>query len=253
MILFRTASKNSKSTTIGARVALTPSIGLGIRKDGGDAEVNRAPDVSLGLVLADGVRGVTVDGRMRRLPVHKAAEFAEHGIAVSVGCNPTAKTPTGVAGLFSRGTFPAGTLKPAASRDPGHNATGNRGTTRCERRAPNARLTPAGTRHRTAAADSTNRRRSNDVGRHRAGPVDRPQDSGARERVDGRRLQSRRSALHERSQRRPPESPRANAAPPGPTATPGNRRRTGSRSLIRIVIGKTCRQGTGLTTKTGTT
>ena len=102
MILFRTASKNSKSTTIGVRVALTPSIGLGIRQDGGDAEVNRAPDVSLGLVLADGVRGVTVDGRMRRLPVHKAAEFAEHDIGGSVSSNPTAKTPTGVAGLISR-------------------------------------------------------------------------------------------------------------------------------------------------------
>ena len=157
MILFRTASKNSKSTTIGARVALTPSIGLGIRKDGGDAEVNRAPDVSLGLVLADGVRGVTVDGRMRRLPVHKAAEFAEHGIAVSVGCNPTTKTPTGVAGLFSRGTFPAGTLKPAASRDRCHNAARNHRTTRWARRAPNPRLTATKTRRRAAAADATAR------------------------------------------------------------------------------------------------
>ena len=50
----RTALEGSKSTTIGARMALTPSVELGIRHDGGDAEVGRGLDLGLGLVVADG-------------------------------------------------------------------------------------------------------------------------------------------------------------------------------------------------------
>ena len=43
----RTAIEGSRSTTIGARVAFTPSVELGIRQDGGDAEVGRGLDVVL--------------------------------------------------------------------------------------------------------------------------------------------------------------------------------------------------------------
>ena len=74
----------------------------------------------------------------------------------------------------------------------------NRGTTRWARRAPNARLTSAGSRHRTAAADSAARRRRRHrpdyVGRHRPASVDRFQGLRARDRLDSRRLRRRRSA-----------------------------------------------------------
>ena len=50
----RTALEGLKSTTIGARMALTPSVEFGIRHDGGDAEVGRGLDLGLGLVVADG-------------------------------------------------------------------------------------------------------------------------------------------------------------------------------------------------------
>ena len=91
----RTALEGSQSVTIGARMALTPSVELGIRQDGGDAEVGRGLDVGLGLVLADGVTGLAVDVRVRRLLVHEAAGFAESGMAVSVSYDPTPKTPLG--------------------------------------------------------------------------------------------------------------------------------------------------------------
>ena len=55
----RTALEGSQSMKIAARMAFTPSVEVGIRQDGGDAEVGR------GLVLADGVAGLAVDVRVR--------------------------------------------------------------------------------------------------------------------------------------------------------------------------------------------
>ena len=58
--------------TIANRMALTPSVEVGIRQDGGDAEVGRGLDLGLGLVLADGVAGLAVDVGVLRLLVHGA-------------------------------------------------------------------------------------------------------------------------------------------------------------------------------------
>ena len=91
----RTALEGSKSTTIAARMAFTPSVEVGIRQDGGDAEVGRGLDVGLGLIVADGVTGLAVDVRVRRLLVHQAAGFEENGVSVSVSYDPTPKTPLG--------------------------------------------------------------------------------------------------------------------------------------------------------------
>ena len=91
----RTALEGSKSTTIAARMAFTPSVEVGIRQDGGDAEVGRGLDVGLGLVVADGVTGLGVDVRVRRLLVHQADGFEENGVSVSVSYDPTPKTPLG--------------------------------------------------------------------------------------------------------------------------------------------------------------
>ena len=59
----RTAIDGSQSLTVANRMALTPSIEIGIRQDGGDAETGRGMDVAAGLVLA-GQR----DGTGRRHP-----------------------------------------------------------------------------------------------------------------------------------------------------------------------------------------
>ena len=76
-------------------MAFTPSVEVGIRQDGGDAEVGRGLDVGLGLVVADGVTGLAVDVRVRRLLVHQADGFEENGVSVSVSYDPTPKTPLG--------------------------------------------------------------------------------------------------------------------------------------------------------------
>ena len=91
----RTALEGSQSMTIASRIALTPSVEIGIRQDGGDAETGRGMDLGAGLVLADGVTGLAVDIRVRRLLVHQAEGFAESGMSISVSYNPTPSTPLG--------------------------------------------------------------------------------------------------------------------------------------------------------------
>ena len=97
----RTALEGSQSMTIAGRMALTPSVEVGIRQDGGDAETGRGIDLGAGLVLADGVTGLAVDIRVRRLLVHQAAGFAESGMAISVSYNPTPSTPLGFSARVS--------------------------------------------------------------------------------------------------------------------------------------------------------
>ena len=82
-------------------MAPRPSVELGIRQDGGDAEVGRGLDLGRGLVFADAVTGLAVELRVRRLLVHQAAGFAESGVAVSVSCNPTPSTPLGLTVRFA--------------------------------------------------------------------------------------------------------------------------------------------------------
>ena len=91
----RTALEGSQSMTIASRMALTPSVEIGIRQDGGDAETGRGMDLGAGLVLADGVTGLAVDIRVRRLLVHQAEGFAESGMSISVSYNPRPSTPLG--------------------------------------------------------------------------------------------------------------------------------------------------------------
>ena len=91
----RTAIEGSQSMTIANRMALTPSVEVGIRQDGGDAETGRGMDLGAGLVLADGVTGLAVDIRVRRLLVHQADGFAESGVSISVSYDPTPSTPLG--------------------------------------------------------------------------------------------------------------------------------------------------------------
>ena len=62
----RTALEGSRNVTVANRLALTPSIELGVRQDGGDADVGAGLDLAAGLVLADSVTGLAVDLRVRR-------------------------------------------------------------------------------------------------------------------------------------------------------------------------------------------
>ena len=91
----RSAIEGSQSLRIANRMALTASVEIGIRQDGGDAETGRGMDIGAGVVLADSVTELAVDIRVRRLLMHQADGFAESGMSISVSYNPTPSTPLG--------------------------------------------------------------------------------------------------------------------------------------------------------------
>ena len=91
----RTAIEGSQKMTIGRRIALSPSVELGIRQDGGDAETGAGMDLGAGLVFADGGSRLAVDLRIRRLLMHQAEGFAESGFSISVSYDPRPSTALG--------------------------------------------------------------------------------------------------------------------------------------------------------------
>ena len=92
---FRTGLEGSRAYTLGGRLSLTPSVEVGLRHDGGDAETGAGMDVGAGLVVSDAGTGLAVDVRVRTLLVHQDEDFSERGVAVSLSYNPTPSTPLG--------------------------------------------------------------------------------------------------------------------------------------------------------------
>ena len=92
----RTALEGSRSFTVGGRVSLTPSVEVGLRQDGGDAETGTGMDVGGGLVFSDSATGLSLDVRVRTLVVHQAEGFTERGMSLSFGWDPTPSSPLGL-------------------------------------------------------------------------------------------------------------------------------------------------------------
>ena len=93
---FRAGLEGSRDYTFAGRLSLRPSVEVGLRHDGGDAETGAGMDVGGGLVVADAGTGLAVDVRVRMLLVHQAEGFRERGMAVSLSYNPTPSTPLGL-------------------------------------------------------------------------------------------------------------------------------------------------------------
>ena len=88
---FRTGLEGARAYTLAGRVSLRPSVEVGLRHDGGDAETGAGMDVGAGLIVSDASTGLAVDVRV--LVVHQAAGFRVWGMAVSLSYNPTPSTP----------------------------------------------------------------------------------------------------------------------------------------------------------------
>ena len=95
MTRFRTGLEGSRAYTLAGRLSLRPSVEVGLRHDGGDAETGAGMDVGGGLVVSDASTGLAVDLRVRMLVMHQAEGFRERGMAVSLSYNPTPSTPLG--------------------------------------------------------------------------------------------------------------------------------------------------------------
>ena len=91
----RTGLEGSRAFTLAGRLSLTPSVEVGLRHDGGDAETGAGMDVGAGLIVSDASSGLAVDLRVRTLLLHQAEGFRERGMAVSLSYNPTPSTPLG--------------------------------------------------------------------------------------------------------------------------------------------------------------
>ena len=92
---FRTGLEGSRDYTLAGRLLLKPSVEVGLRHDGGDAETGAGMDVGSGLVVSDGSTGLAVDVRVRMLLVHQAEGFRERGVSVSLSYNPSPSSPLG--------------------------------------------------------------------------------------------------------------------------------------------------------------
>ena len=93
----RTALEGSRGFTLGGdRLSLTPSVEVGLRRDGGDAETGAGMDVGGGLAFADTVTGLSLDVRVRTLVVHQAEGFSDRGMSLSFGWDPTPSSPLGL-------------------------------------------------------------------------------------------------------------------------------------------------------------
>ena len=92
---FRTGLEGSRDYTLAGRLSLKPSVEVGLRHDGGDAETGAGMDVGGGLVVSDASTGLAIDVRVRMLVMHQAEGFRERGMALSLSYNPRPSTPLG--------------------------------------------------------------------------------------------------------------------------------------------------------------
>ena len=92
----RTGLEGSRGFTLGGALSLRPSVEVGLRHDGGDAETGAGVDVGGGLVASHASSGLAVDVRVRTLLVHEAEGFYERGVSLSLSWNPTPSTPLGL-------------------------------------------------------------------------------------------------------------------------------------------------------------
>ena len=93
----RTGIEGSRGFVIGGRMALTPSVEVGLRQDGGDAETGTGMDVGGGLSFTDSLTGLSLDLQVRTLVAHQAEGFTERGMSLSFGWDPTPSSPFGFA------------------------------------------------------------------------------------------------------------------------------------------------------------
>ena len=92
---FRTALEASRGYRFQRGLSLQPSLEVGLRRDGGDAENGAGVDVGGGLIVSDALTGLSADVRVRMLLVHQDRGFRDRGVSISFSYNPTPATPLG--------------------------------------------------------------------------------------------------------------------------------------------------------------
>ena len=84
----RLALEGSRAFAIGASRMLTPTLDLGLRHDGGDAETGAGVDLGGTLRYADAHLGLTAEASGRWLLAHEDAAYREWGASATVRVDP---------------------------------------------------------------------------------------------------------------------------------------------------------------------
>ena len=86
----RLVLEGSRAFALEGGGALTPSLEVGLRHDGGDAETGTGIEVGGGLSYTDPATGTTVDAKARGLVAHEDTDYTEWGALGSVRIEPDA-------------------------------------------------------------------------------------------------------------------------------------------------------------------
>ena len=101
MWLVRTGVEGSRRYALdgpgGGGAALTPSVELGVRLNGGDAETGLGVDLGGGLTFAAPEKGLALDLKARGLVAREAPGFREWGASASLTWDPRPSTDRGLA------------------------------------------------------------------------------------------------------------------------------------------------------------
>ena len=80
---------------------LTPTVELGLRHDGGDAETGFGVELGGGTVFADAARGLMAQVMVRGLVAHEAADFRDWRVSGSLRFDPTPSSELGPAVMLT--------------------------------------------------------------------------------------------------------------------------------------------------------
>ena len=86
----RVMLEGSRGFALEGSSALTPSLEVGLRHDGGDAETGTGIELGGGLSYTDPATGITVEGKARGLVAHEDTNYVEWGASGSMRIEPDA-------------------------------------------------------------------------------------------------------------------------------------------------------------------
>ena len=91
----RLGLEGSQSISLGDGATLTPSVEIGVRHDGGDAETGFGIDFGGGIAWSDPESGLSAELRGHALLTHEADGFRERGVSASLAWDPKPSSALG--------------------------------------------------------------------------------------------------------------------------------------------------------------
>ena len=115
----RLGLEGSRHVALPGGGALRPSIELGLRHDGGDAESGGGIDVGAGLTFTRPESGLSLDLAARGLLAHRASGFREWGASAALAWDPTPSSDHGLSMSLQQsvGASPSGGMHALLARD----------------------------------------------------------------------------------------------------------------------------------------